>query len=309
METESLLKEYSETGAKQKAAAQYILRQNPMKYESEYDSSLPYWTDEQLMDFFIRKLKFYKMFSLGNVMTRYNGFYQFCVECGLIKSNPFYKSMYLSYDYLTRMAVEADNVPFYLRERVKEICLKSQNTDYFLSVALAVYEGVKGYKELADIKLKQIDFADCSIEGYRQHFSEELMQEFKKLHEMKYYKTYRNCQQFDDSQGYLIRRIVANGKTQSESPSVRNMISNKMQRLGLEQAALYDSGLINRLCGRLGKKEFLDYFFYDMAAGKAEKTARNQTLKKVLEELDCDMSVKNFLYDYRVYALLLKYES
>lgn len=302
-----MLKKYSATGVKQRAAAQYILRQNPIKYEKEYNSSLMNWTDEQLMNFFIFRLGFYKMFSLGNVMARYNGFYQFCVEQGFIKNNPFDRSMYLSYDYLTRMALEADNVPFYSKERIKDICLKTQNPEYFLSIALAVFEGIKSYKELAEIKLCEVDFAACRIKGYRQSFSQELMQEFQRLHSMKYYKTYRNVQKFDDNQGYLIRRIVANGKEQSDSSSVRNMISNKMQRLGLEQAVLYDSGLIDRLRGRIGEKELLSCFFYEPGIGKTQKTANNRKLKEVLEELGCDMSVKNFLYDYRVYALGLKY--
>lgn len=304
METERIIKAFSQQGKKETEIAKYILSQNPMQYETEYDCDLIHWTDEQLMDLFIRKMRFYKMFSLGNVMSRYHAFYRYCEQQGLIEKNPFQKSMYLSYDYLTRMAVEAGNVPFYSREYVIQTCMEADNPAYILSVALSVYEGIKCYKDLALIKYADVDFKNRRIAGYSFEFSERLMEAYKSMHTMEWYQTYRNRQYFDDSEGYLIRRIIANGKSFAKSHSVRNIISNKMQRVGLEQTVLYDSGLMKRLCTVLGTEQLLACFFNEE---KEEKAANRHKLEEAFGKLGIEMSVKNFLYDYRVYALGYKY--
>lgn len=298
---------FAQKGKKEEAIAKYILKQNPMQYEAEYGCAFMHWSDAHLMDFFLKKMRFYKMFSLGNVMSRYAAFYRYCEQQGWIKKNPFEKSMYLSYDYLTRMAVEAGNVPYYSRDYVIQTCLAASNPDYVLSVALSIYEGIRCYKDLAEIKYADVDFRKRRIAGYSFAFSEELMAAYQNMHQMKWYQTYRNHQFFDDSDGYLIRRIIANGRISSESNSVRNMISNKMQRVGLEQTVLYDSGLIGRVCARMGTEQFLACFFYEGELQQTEKSENNRKLQDILKEFHVGMSVKNFLYDYRVYALCLKY--
>ncbi|MCH5266635.1 MAG: hypothetical protein J1F02_12105 [Lachnospiraceae bacterium] len=304
-----VIQEFAKADDKCRKHADYIVKQNPMQYEKEYGADLLHWTDENLLDYLIHKLGFYKMFSLGNVVSRYNAFYQYCVDRGYISQNPIAQSKCFTSLYLMNEIIEADNVPYYTRDDIRGKCMgQKENAPYFLAITLSVYEGIKDYKTLSQMKYADIDFGTGTVRGKPGLcLSEELRDNYRKLHEMEFYQAGKRRQYFDDSEGWLIRRMIANGKEKSENRNAMRTISNAIQKIGLEQVALYDSGLINRLCERLGQEKLLTHMLYSDEISKSEKIANNREMKQIFEEMGVETTVKNFMYDYRVYALCLKY--
>lgn len=309
MTTIEVIREFGRIDDKSRKTAEYIERRNPMQYETEYGADLLHWSDENLLDYLIHKLGFYKMFSLGNVISRYNAFYQYCVGQGYISVNPIANSKCFTSLYLMNEIIEAGNVPYYTREFICNRCREQgENAPYFLSITLSIYEGFKDYKTLSQIRYTDVDFERGTVRGKPGLcLSEELRENYRLLHEMEFYQAGKRRQFFDDSEDWLIRRLVANGKERSESRNVMRIISNAVQKIGLEQSVLYDSGLMMRLCDRMGEEELLAHMLYTDEISKWEKVNRNREMEKIFEELGIEISVKNFMYDYRIYALCLKH--
>lgn len=294
MDSLGVLKDFAGTSEKCSRISSYIVRQDPMQYEQEYEADFICWTDENLKDFFIDKLGFYKMFSLGNVMSRYHAFYDYCFAKGYISRQPFQKSMYLSYDYLIRAAAEAGNVPFYSRDYIRKQCAgQGESSRYCMAAAFAVYEGIKDYKRLAAIKVSDVDFTECRIKGFDNiRFSDELMELFAVV----------------KGEQFVIPDSPISGKgVLREGENRHRSISNRLQKTRLRQAGLYDSGLIWRLSEEIGTERLLQCLFYDGNAEKRIKIENNKRLDEVFKKLGIEMSVKNFVYDYRVYGLCMKY--
>lgn len=307
METLALLNEFGLVNDKCKKTAEYIIKQNPMQYEEEYGLALVHWTDRNFLDMLIYKMRFYKMFSLGNVMSRYNIFYEYCVEKGYINHNPFHESKYLSTAYIQSEILESGNLPYYTRDYIKQKCLEyTDNKYYYLSIALSIYEGIRNFKELSKIKYSDIDFNTRKIDNYDGIvISKELLECYGRLHEMEYFESNQK-RYFDDTDGLLIRRINKNGFDSLKTDNARNL-SAAMQKVGLVQSVIYDSGLIYRLCNEIGKEKLIQYMMYSEETDKIYKIENNRELKKLFDKLGINMSVKNFVYDYRVYALGIKY--
>lgn len=294
MDSFSVLKEFAGISEKCSGISSYIVRQDPMRYEGEYGADFICWSDENLKDFFIDKLGFYKMFSLGNVMGRYHAFFDYCFKKGYIPRQPFEKSMYLSYDYLIRSAAEAGNVPFYSRDYIRTQCSgQGEIGGYCMAAAFAVYEGIKDYKRLAAIRVSDVDFTGGRIKGFDHiRFSSELM---KLLYAVK-------------GDEYVIPDSPLTGRNGPlERENRHRIISNRLQKTGLKQTGLYDSGLIQRLSEELGEEGLLQYLFYDGSGDKSIKIQSNKRLSEVFQKLGIEMSVKNFVYDYRVYGLCIQY--
>lgn len=310
MKSIEILKEYGMMGEKQKKVSAYILNQNPMKYEKEYGAEFIYWTDEMFVDFFICKLKYYKMFSLGNVISRYHAFCRYCADQGYIRSNPLDNSMYFTYMYLINKIVSSGNLSFYTREDVINRCAESEEKfPYYLSVALSVLEGIRDYKTLSALKLSDVDFETGKLRRIAGIvLSKELLNAYTQMHDMPYFKSSeKRKDMFDDSEGYLIRRIIQPGEKHSNSATAANVLASHMNKLGFRQTVLYDSGVIQRVCALMGRDKFTAYMCPE-SVSKAQKIQNNKEIGQILHTLGIPMSVKNFVYDYRVYALAMKYQ-
>lgn len=184
----------------------------------------------------------------------------------------------------------------------------SENAPYYLSVALSIFEGIRDYKSLSLIKYSDVDFKNRKIKGYENLiFSEELFNAYRDMHKMKSYKVENREQFFCHNDEFLIRRIIANGKDCVKNKNVQRNFSMKLKRVGINQSILYDSGVIDKLLNFMGKEHLLKFFFYE-EMNKAYKTESNRKLEEVFKLLNINMSVRNFLYDYRVYALCLMYD-
>ncbi|GEM_PF-3855854 len=309
MESIGVLEEFSRQDERCSKIYKYILGQNPMQYEETYGERFLFWSDRMLLDLIVRKMKFYKMFALGNTISKYSAFYQYCADKGYIRFNPFEKSKCFTATYLLNEIMEAGNVPYYTKDYVEKQCgAEEQNRPYDLSVALSVYEGIPDYVSLCRIRYADVDFKHRRIRGFDGlTLSEQLMDSYREMYKMDSYGFSGSKRAFDDSEGFLIRRIPGkNGEKVSETAN-RQRIANHMNRLGLIRTVLYDSGLIQRICDKMGVESFVEHMIHGNDVDKVIRIEKNKELAEVLGQLGIGMSVKNFVYDYRVYAMCLKY--
>lgn len=309
MESISILEEFSRQNERCYKIYKYILGQNPMQYEAEYGAGFLLWNDRMLLDFIVNKMKFYKMFVLGNTISRYSAFYQYGVDKGYIRFNPLEKSKYFTATYLINEIMEAGNVPYYTKSYIEKQCLKEvQNRPYYLSVALSIDEGIPDYVSLCRIKYADVDFDHRSIRGFDgMTFSKRLMDSYREMHKMDSYGFSGSGRAFDDSDGFLIRRIFGKKGEKVSEVANRQRIANHMNQLGLVRTVLYDSGLIRRICNKMGVENFVEHMIYGSDVDKIIRIEKNKEMAEIFRQLGIRMSVKNFVYDYRVYAMCLKY--
>ena len=316
MDSREVVKEFTTIDKNTALSAKLINGQNLYEFEEEYGTELINFTDKILFDILIVKKKNYRMTYLSQLLTAYNMFYNYCCDKGYIKENPLEDSMYFNTDYLINKIASLGNVKLYSRDYIKQKCEEMQyNIPYYLSIALLIYEGVYDISTLASIKYSDVDFKKGIIhhDNLNIKISEELISIIKEMYRMDQYEvfvqrgktSYVKMKDFYDVNNFLIRQ-VARGKTVSDDPK-RHMkvISDKLLATGLNSIFLYDSGLIFRLVDEIGLEKFLDIMEFET---KNRRTTEDVLLLQTLfDKWGVKLSVKFFVFNYRVYVPLLKY--
>ena len=57
----------------------------------------------------------------------------------------------------------------------------------------------------------------------------------------------------------------------------------------------------------MGVENFVEHMIYGSDVDKIIRIEKNKEMAEIFRQLGIRMSVKNFVYDYRVYAMCLKY--
>lgn len=315
MTSKEILDNFSKIDSKTLVAAKYIVGQNPFLYEEEYGVDVVHYTDSMLSDMLLVKKKYYRLFYLSKAILYYRQFYDYCIDCGYIEYNPVDKnSLYFSYEYMMRKIVDLGNIDLYSKDYVISRCnTQGNNSPYYRSIALSIYEGVKDCNILAQIKYDDVDFNNRMLtkDELNIPISDKLIESYQDMYSLKIFEVPSNklgmC--FDDSNGMLIRQLVRNGETKaSGSPIIfRKSLTKRIVELALDGAFLYDSGLIFRLIDILGKDKLIEILDYDETRPKIEKINNNVLMQNALLKAGSTLSSKNFVYEYRVYGLCLKY--
>lgn len=292
----------------------YIRRQNPFRYEEAYGRDFIHFTDEDLMDLFIRKFGQYKPSVMSVVFGKYRRFYDWCAKKQYILENPFENSKFLSYEYLVRVAAANGNVPYYSREYVLRLCREQQGEEeYYKAMALSLFEGVKSYSQLARLKWTDVDPERkvLSVGSQKIQISGELLEAYETVRQRSYFQTGERKQALDQSSESLIPPLIRHGCQNSFSGEnyryLSNAISRKMTSLGLSAAGLYESGIMHRLLQQFGEREILEYLVPEHPLEKACMSRKNKELEEFFKEHAIPLTGKDFSFDFKGYGLLLKY--
>lgn len=312
MDSRTVLVDFSNINNKTETAAKFIISQDPFRFEEKYGNSLINFSDRELFDIFIHEMKFYRMFYIAKVISYYSMFYDYCVENGLIIRNPFDKSIYFTYSYMISAVVASGNVELYSKEYIIKRCTQmGYNSPYYLSVVLSIFEGVRDLITLAQIKYSDVDFHDKTLKvgNIKMKISEELISAYKNMYKMEHFESLKINKKFYDDNGLLIRQIPPNGKTVvEENPKLFSLaLGRKIRELELNATFLYDSGLIFRLMDIIGKDEFINMMDLGNSSDKKYMININKQLKEIFDDLGVSTSVKNFMFDYRIYGLCIKH--
>lgn len=314
MESLERLREFEAVSLEYQKIGNYIRKQNPFLYEREYGRDFVHFTDEDLMDLFIRKFRYYKPSVMSAVFGKYKQFYGWCKEQEYIFQNPFDQSKYLSYEYLVRMAASHGNVPYYSREYVVGICESQLGCkEYYKAIALSLFEGVRSYSQLARLKWTDIDWENHILMVGKQRIclSEELMETYKQVRNCECFQNKQQRFQLDQGSGALIPPLIRHGEQQSyanQNPRyLSNAFSRKMSLLGLSASGLYESGIMYRLVGQFGKYEILQYLLPEHTVEKSAVIQKNQVFEEFLKENGILLSGRDFSFDFKGYGILLKY--
>lgn len=314
MTSKEILDNFSKIDSKSLTAAKYINGQNPFQYEEEFGTDFIHFTDKMISDMLLEKKKYYRLFYLSKAITYYRQFYDYCMSCGYINYNPVSdNSIYFTYSYMLQKIVKLGNVELYSRNYITSKCNGfDENTPYYKSIALSIYEGVKDYNALSKIKYSDVDFKNGTIKVADDHIkiSEELLQTYKDMYDMNSFKNMSRQEYFlfDDSIDSLIRQFQKRGEGKSSNDLVRfaRFMSLKIVETGLDCNFIYDSGLIFRLSEILGKERLVEILEYDSGLSKKEKIDNNRVMQAALIKAGSNLLCKNFLFDYRVYGVCLK---
>ncbi len=313
MNSLKILEEFGTISLKNKKIQNYIEKQAPFQYEEEYGVDFVHYSDENLMDIFIRKFHYYKPSVMSVVFGKYRQFYEYCVEKKYISWNPFRNSKFLSYEYLVRMAVKNGNVPYYSRRYVIEQCEHIPYCSaYYKSIALSVFEGIKSYAELAQLKWKDLDREQKIIQiGCEKiSISEELFIAYETMREYTCFKNGETTLQFDKNSEALIRPLIRHGQIGKPSNHnlkyLSNSISKKMTAIGLSASGLYESGVMYKLVEAFGKEEIINYLLPECWE-KETIVRKNKKFENFFLQNRIKMSGKDFGFDFKGYGLILKY--
>ncbi|MCI8495537.1 MAG: hypothetical protein HFI74_07640 [Lachnospiraceae bacterium] len=314
MESLMRLDEFEAVSLEYQKIGNYIRKQDPFRYEEEYGRDFVHYTDEDLMDLFIRKFGHYKPSVLSVVFGKYRRFYGWCVERQYIFENPFENSKFLSYEYLVRMAAANGNVPYYSREYVVELCeTQNEAAAYYKAIALSLFEGVKSYSQLARLKRTDLDIEKRAlmVGAQRLVVSLELLEAFDMLRECAYLQIGERRLALDQDSDALILPLIRYGQQRSLSGEnyryLSNAISRKMKSLGLSASGLYESGIMDRLVKHFGSEEILTYLLPEHPLEKKWMTQKNRELEGFFRENGISLSGRDFSFDFKGYGLLLKY--
>ncbi len=314
MESWKRMEEFEAVSLEYQKIGTYIRRQNPFRYEKEYGKAFLYYTDEDLMDLFIRKFRYYKPSVMSVVFGKYRRFYDWCAQKRYISLSPFESSKYLSYEYLVRAAAANGNVPYYSRDYVTSLCGSQLGGGaYYKAIALSLFEGVKSYSQLARLKWQDLDREKriLSVGEHRIQISDELFKAYETLRECMYFQAGGRRLLLDQDSDALILPLIRHGQQHSCSGEncryLSNAMSRKMGTLGLSASGLYESGIMHRLIQRFGKDEILEYLLPEHSVEKSVMTSKNRELGAFFKETGIGLSGKDFSFDFKGYGLLLKY--
>ncbi len=314
MEALMRLEEFQTVSPDCQKIGNYIRRQEPFRYEEEYGRDFVHYTDENLMDLFIRKFGHYKPSVMSVVFGKYRRFYDWCVERAYLSSNPFDHSKYLSYEYLVRMAAANGNVPYYSREYVAGLCREQTGDEaYYKAMALSLFEGVRSYSQLARLKWEDVDTKRRTLAVGDQNIkiSGELLEAYEELKNCEYFQTGERKQALDQGSGALIPPLIRHGQRNSSSREnyryLSNAISRKMTALGLTASGLYESGIMHRVVQQFGKDEILEYLVPEHPMEKSAMSRKNRELEAFFHERAIPLSGRDFSFDFKGYGLILKF--
>lgn len=314
MDSLKRLEEFEAVSQECRKIGAYIRKQEPYLYEEEYGVDLLHYSDEDLMDLFIRKFGHYKPSVMSVVFGKYRRFYEWCLEKQYISWNPFDNSKFLSYEYLVRMAAANGNVPYYSRDYVVQLCEGQDGAaDYYKAIALSLFEGVKSYSQLARLEWADFDRERrlLSLEGRKISVSQELAEAYQRLREDGYFQAGDRRMALDQDSGALILPLIRYGQQHSLSREnyryLSNAMSRKMKALGLSASGLYESGIMHCLVQRFGKEAVLGYLLPDQPVEKAVMTRKNRELEAFFKEHGISLTGRDFSFDFKGYGLLLKY--
>ncbi|MEY8352531.1 hypothetical protein AALB39_04150 [Lachnospiraceae bacterium 54-53] len=316
MDSKKVIREFATIDRKTALSAQLIDGQKLYEYEEEYGTDLVHFSDKILFDILITKKKNYRMTYLSQLLTAYNMLYDYCRDKGYINGNPLEDSVYFQPEHLITKIASLGNVKLYSRDHIKQKCEEMQyNIPYYLSIALLIYEGVYDISTLASIKYSDVDFKKGIIhhDNLNIKISDELISIIREMYRMDQYEifvqrgktSYVKMKDFYDENNFLIRQVTK-GKMASDDPK-RHMkvISDKLLATGLNSIFLYDSGLIFRLVDEIGLEKFLDIMEFET---KNRRTAEDVLLlQNLFDKWGVKVSVSFFVFNYRVYIPLLKY--
>lgn len=288
-----------------------IRKHNPFQYEEEFGVDFVNFTDEMLADMFVYKMGMYKFSAMKTIFDKYKKFYQYCVEQGYIRLNPFIKSANLNHMRLIAMAVENGNVPLYSRQYIINKCnmLDEDCRFYYKALLLSLFEGIPSLTQLVEMKYTDIDFIHSStkIDGHVIPLSNELLDSYIELHHADYMIPYRRKEFFDNTGNYLIKKIISKRQNTADTKTNASNLSLKIKKnIGIEVIGCSDSGIIDFLISELGKEKLIHMFFNDY--DKIDKIRINDELEKILKKRNIMLEGKKAIEAYSAYVLALKYQ-
>lgn len=300
-------------GVDKTQAKQLILNKEIWKYEEEFNNDVVHYTEANIANIFVEKLKIYKPNTFNAIIDIYKKFYQYCVKSQYIDKNPFHMSTDLNYEYLIRYAIDNGNVEYYEKDFVMERCnQETYNIPYYKAIAFSLFEGIHDFKELV-IDMKDVDFYHNIIRLRERNFvfSDELRGYYQEVQGMKQFEGEKRP--YDLEEGLLVRRIVGSRKGISYPKTddryyaqIAQTYSKRMQHIGLSQDVIYDSGVIHFFLHRVGKDKMFDLLLSEK--DKGDITASNKELAVLLKEYGIKSSPKKFRFCYKPYMIMLKYQ-
>jgi hypothetical protein len=312
MDSRTILGQFAEINDRNSGIAKFISGTGIFEYEEEYGKDLAHFTDEDLFDYFIVKKKYFRLIHISKLVTEFGAFYNYCLEKGYIHLNPFQNSMLFRQDYLIEKIASLGNVQLYSKEYVINSCRKTEdNSPYYLSIMLSLYEGVQDVKTLGFIKYDDVNFKDKVIisNGVQLPISDELISAINDMYQMQFFVVNDKkglYSSFYDDNGYLIRQTLQAGATVASTNKTARIkaLSTKITNVGLNDTFICDSSILLRLSSELGVDRLIQILDYE--SGK--RTGRDDTgiLSRYFEQWGVTKSVKNFIFNYKVYVPLLR---
>lgn len=310
VDSREILEQFANETKRQSEVAKFISGTGILDYEEECGTDLIHFTDQNLFDYFIVEKQYYRLLHVSKVMSEFGSFYNYCVEKGLIKYSPFYNSILFTQEYLIDKIAALGNIKLYSKECIDSACKETgYNYPYYLSICLALYEGVQDLKTLASIRYGDVDFINKTMfsGGVNLPISDDLINAIHGMYAMDSFSSNRNGSlEFFDENHSLIRDILKRGSDIVADDCVKRskQISNKIISIGLEYNFINDSGIINRLINEIGKDRLIEILEYDPDG----RTSRYDVdiIVDLFKRWGIKSPVKNFMFNYKVYAPLLK---
>ncbi|EXG87763.1 hypothetical protein K413DRAFT_4662 [Clostridium sp. ASBs410] len=310
MDSREILDQFANETKRQGEVAKFICGTGILDYEGECGIDLIHFTDQNLFDYFIIIKQYYRLLHVSKVVSEFGSFYNYCIEKGLIKYSPFYNSILFTQEYLIDKIAAHGNIKLYTKEYIDSACREAgYNYPYYLSICLALYEGVQDLKTLASIKYEDVDFVGKTMYsgGVYLPISDDLINAIKGMYAMDSFYSSRNGNlEFYDENSSLIRDILKRGSDIVADDAVKRskQISNKIISIELEYNFINDSGVINRLINEIGKERLIEILEYDPEG----RTSRYDVdiIVGLFKQWGIKSPVKNFVFNYKVYAPLLK---
>lgn len=312
MDSRAILDQFAEINDRNNGIAKFISGTGIFEYEEEYGKDLVKFTDEDLFDYFIVRKKYFRLIHISKLVTEFGAFYNYCVDQKYINYSPFYNSILFTQDYLIDRIATLGNVQLYSKEYVINSCRKTEdNMPYYLSIMLCLYEGVQDVKTLGFIRYDDVNFNDKTIKSnnVQLSISDELINTIRDMYQMQFFVVNDKkglYSSFYDDNGYLIRQTLqAGASVASVNKTARiKALSTKITHVGLSDTFVCDSSILFRLSSELGLDRLIEILDYE----QGKRTSRDDTgiLSHYFEQWGITKSVKNFMFNYKVYVPLLK---
>ncbi|WP_143322744.1 hypothetical protein [Clostridium sp. HBUAS56010] len=311
MDSKKILEEFATT---EPESAKAIGGTHILQYESEYGTNLVSFTDEMLFDFFLIKKRYYRPLHISKLVGQFGQFYEYCISQGYIEFNPFNQSLLFTRDYIINKIASLGNVELYSREYVINKCkMMGYNVPYYTSIALLLYDGIKNQKELASLKYSDVDFYNKTVNtnGFELSLKDDTIAAISDMYDMSSFNVLLRSKEtkwdFYDRNGFLIRQTVS-PRTDAPADDIeqhKKVISRKFNALCISPIFLSDSSIIFRLIDEIGKDTLLSIL---SSSNRTDYRQQDINLMKTaLGKLNITTPVKNLLFDYKVYAPLIKH--
>lgn len=275
------------------------------KYMTEFEN----WNSNMILDFLINEKKFVKMPTIKCILLIYKKYYDFCIEKGLRKDNPTVSNLFDVEQIMQTIASNKELLHFYTRQEVIDRCNSQGNAPAHLSLVLSILDGVDVLDDLAEILYEDVDFENKVIHYQDKYeniiLGDDTLQAYKDFQMLEKYKKGKNTWVFGTNPNYLIRRKYIIWKEDDADDDIgRKVLSRQLKLLGFEHNDLKTSGMLTRIVRKIGVEKFLTLMLSNDS--REDVKENNLFLQKTLQSLGINISVPNFKYNYKLYALAIK---